>query len=492
MSIKKFTILGERCSGTNFLESVILEHFKTISVTWEYGWKHWFDYNSPYLGSEDTLFIGIIRDPIQWLNSLYKTPHHIPNTLNTPEKFLKNEFYSTHNHSQEENLLDRDPNGLRFKNIIGMRNCKLKYLSKVMPKKVKNYLLIRYEDLMFNYKEVLELISKKLDMDLEEIKNLTSPNVGTERFFKSKQVFNIVDLNLERSLGYFNKDFKISNDYRIKYYLGGLNYQEIPEKEIKKNITADSYTLITEKTTINENHRLKGYFKDFKEIFCVFDTYKVVCMFGDVMTHDKFNSFSKCRLIKSPNKKVILKLNKNRHWMDFDNVDKDDIPFKNKENKIIWRGTLKTGNRSLALAKFISENINPRFDFKDVNPSNKTFKLSIKDQLKYKFFLSVEGNDVASNLKWTMYSNSCVLMPMPTCVTWFMEDHLRPYVHYVPILPDFSDLEEQYNWCLENLDLCERIAQNGKVYVSKFLDLKNEEIIEKKLIEEYFNYTKFT
>lgn len=34
----KFTIYGERCSGTNFLEEIMLANFDIV-VTWDYGWK---------------------------------------------------------------------------------------------------------------------------------------------------------------------------------------------------------------------------------------------------------------------------------------------------------------------------------------------------------------------------------------------------------------------------------------------------------------------
>ena len=39
--VNKFTIYGERCSGTNYLEEIILHNFN-INVTWDYGWKHFF------------------------------------------------------------------------------------------------------------------------------------------------------------------------------------------------------------------------------------------------------------------------------------------------------------------------------------------------------------------------------------------------------------------------------------------------------------------
>ena len=39
--INKFAILGERCSGTNFLEELITHNFNLLYTT-EYGSKHFF------------------------------------------------------------------------------------------------------------------------------------------------------------------------------------------------------------------------------------------------------------------------------------------------------------------------------------------------------------------------------------------------------------------------------------------------------------------
>ena len=92
MTINKFVILGERCSGTNFLEEAITQNFD-INYTTEYGNKHFFCFNN-YTNNENTLFIGIIRNPIYWLNSFSKELHHLPNINKNLNNFLFNEFYS--------------------------------------------------------------------------------------------------------------------------------------------------------------------------------------------------------------------------------------------------------------------------------------------------------------------------------------------------------------------------------------------------------------
>ena len=57
--INNITIYGERCSGTNYLEQLIINNFN-CSVTYNYGWKHFFGMHS-LDDSDDTLFICITK-----------------------------------------------------------------------------------------------------------------------------------------------------------------------------------------------------------------------------------------------------------------------------------------------------------------------------------------------------------------------------------------------------------------------------------------------
>ena len=63
--LNKFTIYGERCSGTTYLEQIINLNFKA-DITWEYGWKHFFGFHD-LTNSDDTLFICIVRNPYDWI-----------------------------------------------------------------------------------------------------------------------------------------------------------------------------------------------------------------------------------------------------------------------------------------------------------------------------------------------------------------------------------------------------------------------------------------
>ncbi|GIR91542.1 MAG: hypothetical protein CM15mP92_0060 [Halieaceae bacterium] len=77
---------------------------------------------------------------------------------------------------------------------------------------------------------------------------------------------------------------------------------------------------------------------------------------------------------------------------------------------------------------------------------------SLDTHLKHKFILCIEGNDVASNLKWVMSSNSVAVMPKPKYESWFMEGKLIPNYHYILIKDDYSDLEEKLNYYKKNTE----------------------------------------
>jgi hypothetical protein len=62
--------------------------------------------------------------------------------------------------------------------------------------------------------------------------------------------------------------------------------------------------------------------------------------------------------------------------------------------------------------------------------------------LQHKAVIMVEGNDVATGLKWALLSNSAALMTPPSKMTHAMEDLLEMWVHCVPLAVDFFNVEE--------------------------------------------------
>jgi hypothetical protein len=179
--VKNFTIYGERCSGTNYLEQLITTNFE-LPVTWEYGWKHFFGY-SDLKNSDETLFIGIVRSPIMWIDSFVKNPYHIP-PQNIPIKnFLTNRFYSINikNETIKEDLNYK--NNQMYRNIFELRHTKNEYLIDIMPTKVKNYALINYEYIKAEPFEFLEAMRIKFNLTKRK-PNYT--NINYYKMFKNK------------------------------------------------------------------------------------------------------------------------------------------------------------------------------------------------------------------------------------------------------------------------------------------------------------------
>jgi len=52
----------------------------------------------------------------------------------------------------------------KYKNIFEMRKIKNNYLIHTMKNKVKNYILIRYEDLRDNYEKTLDFLKMKFEL----------------------------------------------------------------------------------------------------------------------------------------------------------------------------------------------------------------------------------------------------------------------------------------------------------------------------------------
>ena len=183
-------------------------------------------------------------------------------------------------------------------------------------------------------------------------------------------------------------------------------------------------------------------------------------------------------------------LNKNRHYRELDRYhneiigsEQGEVPWSEKIPKLFWRGST-TGNRAELLTQWVHHN-NEKIDigFNNVVQRKNKFQReyieryyskkgegvqgreSLHEMNRYKYLLSIEGNDVASGLKWMLYSNSVVFMARPTVATWAMEDLLIPFVHYIPVANDYSNLLAMVHWAEEHDDACQEISRRATEYI---------------------------
>ena len=212
---------------------------------------------------------------------------------------------------------------------------------------------------------------------------------------------------------------------------------------------------------------------------------------GDVTFIPTVPAIVKSRPLKAENENsVVMKLDKVRHFIFI----KDRKSFAEKKNLAIFRGKVGApgtpqykANRYRFMKMYWGSPIcdSGEIRSKYMNPEWEVEKMTIREHLDYKFILALEGNDVASNLKWIMNSNSLAVMPRPTCETWFMEGTLIPNYHYAEIKADFSDLEERMNYYIAHPDEAQAIIDHAHEYVEQFKNKKREHLISLLVLKKY-------
>ena len=285
---------------------------------------------------------------------------------------------------------------------------------------------------------------------------------------------------------------KLAQKIHSKQQLSGIQKRVEYYNKLSNTITLKSPVQLSDIKTVPGS---KVYFFDLYQYSRYFNQkLKGLFLFGDIVEVPSQPTFVKSRPILHNNaNSVLLKWNKLRHFMF---IKKEQKTFLEKKNMLVSRGKVhKTqAHRIKFIEKYFKHpmcNIG-RVNTNDLNPLWKVPRLTIDQQLDYKFILCLEGNDVASNLKWVMSSQSIAVMPKPKYETWFMEGLLVADVHYIVIKDDYSDLEQRLNYYIKNQDKAQQIIENANVYVQQFKDTKNERLISLLIMKKYFEKTNQT
>lgn len=156
-------------------------------------------------------------------------------------------------------------------------------------------------------------------------------------------------------------------------------------------------------------------------------------------------------------------------------IDLHRKPYHERKPFCTWRGDLNNGS----IQNFMDpkgKTLNPRHTFQKLYEENRLPKVEfenkttpIKDQIQYKMILDIDGWSATwSAMVWKMYSGSVLLKVNSKWKQWF-HHRLEPWIHYVPVANDFSDLNDKIEWCLHNESECIRITENAKRFVDEHL-----------------------
>lgn len=274
--------------------------------------------------------------------------------------------------------------------------------------------------------------------------------------------------------------------YDAGYIASRVNYYN----KLNKRNTAESLN-----TCLKDIYSLKAnsaYRFDTLEYAHYFNPdFKANFLFGDVTTVADTPSIQKSRPIEGDNTNaVILKLDRKRHFFFI----KDFKKFSDKKDMLIGRAHISQPHRMKFMEMYFNNSL---CDLGQVNTNSGNLewlkpRISIAAHLDYKFILSLEGNDVATNLKWIMSSNSIAVMPKPKYETWYMEGTLKPDFHYIQIKDDYSDLQERLQYYIDHQTEAEAIVENAQKYIKQFQNSEQEELISLLVLQKYFHFTSQT
>ena len=153
-------------------------------------------------------------------------------------------------------------------------------------------------------------------------------------------------------------------------------------------------------------------------------------------------------------------------------IKKADRPWTSKQNKVFWRGGKNGSHYSIydptcsktqrELAMDISLRYPAQMDISFTGSVNKP------EYLQYKYLLDVDGHVNAwDGLFWKLGSNSVVFKIESHWEEWYY-DQLVPWIHYIPVLGDSSDLYEKYLWAEKNEIKVLKIIRNANELVHKY------------------------
>eukprot|EP00535_Pseudo-nitzschia_heimii_P010122 CAMPEP_0197182564 /NCGR_PEP_ID=MMETSP1423-20130617/6480_1 /TAXON_ID=476441 /ORGANISM="Pseudo-nitzschia heimii, Strain UNC1101" /LENGTH=587 /DNA_ID=CAMNT_0042633007 /DNA_START=233 /DNA_END=1996 /DNA_ORIENTATION=- len=211
---------------------------------------------------------------------------------------------------------------------------------------------------------------------------------------------------------------------------------------------------------------------------------------------------------------IVWKLATDRHFRKLRDVYRHDRPWHRKIDRAVFKGAL-TGSRdgydktltpsenchNMRRCRLVYETADSTLvdatltRLKDRLPKvldgvtlfgNKT---DIDHLLQYKAIIMIEGNDVASGLKWALLSQSVIMMAPPKHTSWAMEELLEPWVHYVPLDEFATNVEERMRWIIDHDEEARRIAERSTLWMEDMVfhpdAMEDDRMIQTEILRRY-------
>ena len=112
-------------------------------------------------------------------------------------------------------------------------------------------------------------------------------------------------------------------------------------------------------------------------------------------------------------------------------------------------------------------------------------RISYQDFTNYKIFFIVDGNVIASNHMYGFATGCVPFLVTKSCSKFWFLPFIIPYVHYIPIKDDLSNLIEQIEWVNLNDEEAKKISENAYEFAITHFSKEYQHENIKKSIEQY-------
>ncbi len=236
LPVNSIYVFGERNSGTNYVNSLIMKNCVSRNMRGlynaqnkiDFGWKHGFP--SVTSGPDDVLAIAVYREPIAWLHSLCRAPWHTAPHLRklSFSQFIRSEWMSVIDDEgfgiaqddplwRGELMADRDPmSGQRFANAMRLRNAKNRGFASI-DTRFGNVLRVNYETVLANPEPFLNALCRTYGLvRLKTFDPIVHDRATPARgVYQAKPVPFVSDADLE----FIRAELDLETEHQLGYYL---------------------------------------------------------------------------------------------------------------------------------------------------------------------------------------------------------------------------------------------------------------------------------
>ena len=166
------------------------------------------------------------------------------------------------------------------------------------------------------------------------------------------------------------------------------------------------------------------------------------------------------------------------------------IPFSKKKNQIIFACRASRSSKYNFLKPRENDEITQRHYFYSENVCKDNIIYGMdkwidnKEMVNYKYILDVDGHACTWDATaWILNSGSVIFKAKSPWKQWFYDEYL-PWIHYIPIADDFSDIQDKYQWCETHLIECEIMIIRCKALFQKIYRFSNVMEYLKTVIEK--------